>query len=43
MKRYPEYKESSMEWIEEIPAHWESKRLGHVSTIFKGGNPKTKC
>ena len=40
MKRYPEYKESSVDWIEEIPAHWESKRLGHVSTIFKGGTPK---
>ena len=40
MKRYPEYKESSVDWIGEIPAHWESKRLGHVSTIFKGGTPK---
>ena len=39
-RRYPEYKESSAEWIGEIPAHWESKRLGHVSTIFKGGTPK---
>ena len=39
MKRYPEYKESGIEWIAEIPAHWESKRLGHVSTIFKGGTP----
>ena len=40
MKRYPEYKESGVEWIREIPAHWESKRLSHVSTIFKGGTPK---
>ena len=40
MNRYPEYKESGVEWIEEIPAHWESKRLGYVSTIFKGGTPK---
>ena len=40
MKCYPEYKESSIEWIEDIPAHWEPKRLGHVSTIFKGGTPK---
>ena len=40
MKRYPEYKESGVEWIGEIPAHWESKRLGYVSTIFKGGTPK---
>ena len=40
MNRYPEYKESGVEWIGKIPAHWESKRLGHVSTIFKGGTPK---
>ena len=33
-------KPSGVEWIGEIPAHWESKRLGHVSTIFKGGTPK---
>ena len=35
-----EMKSSGVEWIGEIPAHWESKRLGHVSTIFKGGTPK---
>ena len=40
MKRYPEYKESGVEFIGEIPAHWEAKRLGQVSTIFKGGTPK---
>ena len=35
-----EMKPSGVEWIGEIPAHWESKRLGYVSTIFKGGTPK---
>ena len=35
-----EMKPSAVEWIGEIPAHWESKRLGHISTIFKGGTPK---
>ena len=34
-----EVKPSGVEWIGEIPAHWTSKRLGHVSTIFKGGTP----
>ena len=33
-------KPSGVEFIGEIPAHWESKRLAHVSTIFKGGTPK---
>ncbi len=26
MKRYPEYKESGVEWIGEIPKHWEVER-----------------
>ena len=40
MKRYPEYKDSGVEFIGEIPAHWEVKKLGYVSKIFKGGTPK---
>ena len=40
MKRYPKYKESGVEFIGEIPAHWEARKLGQVSTIFKGGTPK---
>ena len=35
-----EMKPSGVEWIGQIPAHWESKKLGYVSTIFKGGTPK---
>ena len=35
-----EMKPSGVAWIGEIPEHWEAKRLGHVSTIFKGGTPK---
>ncbi len=34
MMRYPEYKESSVEWIGEIPAHWEVKRLKYVAEIL---------
>ena len=33
-RRYPEYKESSVEWIGDIPAHWEVKRLKHVAKIL---------
>ena len=40
MKRYPKYKASGVEFIGEIPAHWEARKLGQVSTIFKGGTPK---
>ena len=35
-----EMKPSGVEWIGDIPTHWEAKRLRHVSTIFKGGTPK---
>ncbi|MEG0730678.1 MAG: restriction endonuclease subunit S, partial [Cetobacterium sp.] len=27
-ERYPEYKESGIEWLREIPKHWELARLG---------------
>lgn len=29
MKRYDEYKDSGIEWIGEIPKHWEIKRIKH--------------
>ena len=33
MKKYDSYKDSGIEWIGEIPSHWEVKRLKYVSTI----------
>ncbi|MYG06141.1 hypothetical protein F4167_05900, partial [Candidatus Poribacteria bacterium] len=33
MKRYPEYKDSGIEWIGEIPAHWKIKKIKHVATL----------
>ena len=48
MRRYPEYKESGVEWIGETPAHWETKavwmifRLGRgrvISNVEMGANP----
>lgn len=29
-KPYPAYKDSGVEWLGEIPAHWEVKRLKFV-------------
>ena len=29
---YPVYKNSGVEWLREIPAHWDVKRLKHVAT-----------
>lgn len=31
--RYPTYKDSGVEWLGEVPEHWEVKRLRNVSTL----------
>lgn len=33
-------KDSGVPWIGEVPAHWESVKLGHVSLINRGGSPR---
>jgi type I restriction enzyme S subunit len=32
-RRYPAYKDSGVEWLGEIPAHWEVKRLKAVASV----------
>lgn len=32
LPRYPEYKDSGVEWLGEVPGHWEVKRLGYYFT-----------
>lgn len=39
MKRYGRYKDSSIEWIREIPNHWGEVSIRWVSKIFAGGTP----
>ena len=41
MKRYPKYKDSGIEWIGEIPEHWEVKNLKWFSKIVNGSTPKS--
>jgi type I restriction enzyme S subunit len=36
MKRYPAYKDSGIEWIGEIPEHWEVKPIKYVGEIVLG-------
>jgi len=31
-KPYPEYKDSGVEWLGEVPAHWEVRRLKYVAS-----------
>ena len=35
--RYPEYRDSGVEWLGEIPAHWEVVRVKHVLARNDGG------
>jgi type I restriction enzyme S subunit len=35
-----EMKDSGVEWIGEIPSHWEKIKLGHYTIIVRGGSPR---
>ncbi len=42
MKKYDRYKKTNIDWIGDIPEHWEVKKLRYVSShIFAGGTPST--
>ncbi|MBF0259045.1 MAG: restriction endonuclease subunit S [Desulfamplus sp.] len=42
MKPYPRYKDSGIEWLGEIPEHWDLLRLKHFTSIIsKGTTPST--
>ncbi|MDE0031529.1 MAG: DUF433 domain-containing protein [Deltaproteobacteria bacterium] len=36
LKPYPEMKDSGVEWLGEVPAHWEVRRLASIGTFSKG-------
>ncbi|MEZ8713920.1 restriction endonuclease subunit S [Vibrio alginolyticus] len=37
---YPEYKDSGVEWLGEIPSHWKTCRLKHLASIKNGQDYK---
>lgn len=39
MMRYETYKPSGIEWIGDIPEHWEVKKLKHVANVETGNTP----
>jgi type I restriction enzyme S subunit len=39
LKPYPEYKDSGVEWLGQIPAHWGFRRLKRIVQIRGGGTP----
>lgn len=40
-KTYEEYKNSNVEWIGDIPTHWQTNRFKIVFSYSKGKNPQT--
>lgn len=38
-QQYDEYKDSGVEWLGEIPNHWEVNRHKYVASFLKGRNP----
>jgi len=41
MSTYPTYKPAGIEWLGDIPEHWEVKRLKNVTQIVNGSTPKS--
>ena len=43
MKQYEKYKPSGIEWLGEIPEHWEVCRIKNtLKAIYGGGTPSTE-
>jgi len=40
MKKYYSYKDSGIEWIGEIPSHWDAKMVKRLSPVKRGASPR---
>jgi type I restriction enzyme S subunit len=40
-KPYPAYKPSGVDWLGDVPVHWELRRLKHIFRIINGSTPKS--
>ncbi len=40
--RYPEYKDSGVAWLGEVPGHWEVKRIKNVALVNMGQSPSSE-
>lgn len=38
--RYPKYKPSGVEWLGDVPAHWEVKPIKRLSPVLRGASPR---
>jgi type I restriction enzyme S subunit len=37
--RYPEYKDSGVEWLGEVPGHWTLPKIKHIASFCGGATP----
>lgn len=41
MKRYPDYRDSGLPWLGDVPAHWDIQKLKHIFRVFNGSTPSS--
>ena len=41
-KPYPSYKSSGVEWLGNMPVHWEVRRLKYLATLIMGQSPSSE-
>ena len=39
-KAYPKYKPSGVEWLGDVPEHWEVKAIKWTTPVFRGASPR---
>ena len=39
-KPYPKYKDSGVEWLGEVPEHWEVKKIKRLCLVKRGASPR---
>ncbi len=39
-RAYPEYRDSGVEWLGEVPEHWKVSKFGYISIVVRGGSPR---
>jgi len=40
MKKYEKYKDSGVEWLGEIPEHWEAVKIRRLTSVKRGASPR---
>ena len=39
-QNYPECRDSGVEWLGEIPLHWQAINIGHLTPVKRGASPR---